>query len=425
MQKRQLTTIVICSLLVLSVVFSGCGATTPPPTAPLPSPIPAPGPAPTPTPEQSITQMPTPAQALPTIEFDPNDFRFTVSEGEFDSLTGVLHISNSGGGTLNWSVSSGVNVTLSPTSGSSTGERDTVDVSIDIKGLSVGEYDAAIDIFAEDSSKVRETVPIKISIVKNMRYVYENGQIIVGGDGEPIELMNNPDATNPTYAELVAFIDRDTTDALPYIEKWPEAHVYADFAEEVHNNAEASGIRAAWVGIDYERYDEGDAWWGIYFEEDYESHTLNAFETTDKGLIYIDCTRDNPGGPRILRDTLDSVSPSNLEPWDTVAYIETGREYGRIGVEHAGAFSYSFYEEYIQRWQEYEKLLGEYNEDVTQLNEEIKEKVYEDESQKLAVMEAWELRIERKRQLIDELDEELDCFWYEPLGIVKDIYIRW
>lgn len=57
------------------------------------------------------------------IEFDPNDFRFAISEGEFGSLTGVLHVSNSGGGTLNWSVSGGVNVTLSPISGSSTGER--------------------------------------------------------------------------------------------------------------------------------------------------------------------------------------------------------------------------------------------------------------------------------------------------------------
>lgn len=123
-------------------------------------------------------------------------------------------------------------------------------------------------------------------------YIIHDGGIEVGGDGEPIELINNPDAANPTYDELVAFIMWDTTDTNSPIEKGPGAYVCADFAEDVHNNAEAAGIRAAWVGVDFEG------------EEYAAGHALNAFETADGGLVYIDCTEV-----------------------DCIAYVEEGKEY--------------------------------------------------------------------------------------------------
>jgi len=385
-------------------------------------------------PAPSPTQTAAPSQAKPTIAVSPNDLRFTVSEGEFSVLTGVLHISNSGSGTLNWTVLSGFyNVTLSPTSGSSTGEASTVNVSVDIEGLGVGNHDAAINIYAEDASKVHETVSIEISIIKNQAYVYEDGYIHVGGNGEPIELINNPGATNPTYAELVAFIDEDATNTLAYVAEGLEAHISADFAEEVHNNAEASGISAAWVSID--------------FKGDEEGYALNAFETTDRGLIYIDCTGHTSrrlSKPKdtldiIPQDTVSIVSPSARVSWDTVAYIKPDGvyewideeyvwielEYGRIEVEYAKAFSYDFYKEYKQKWQEYESLINDYNAEVTQFNLEIEENVYEADSQELAIVEAWEERLEREMRFLEELKKELSDFWIKPLGIVEDIYIRW
>ena len=108
----------------------------------------------------------------------------------------------------------------------------------------------------------------------NPLHIYENGALQVGGDGEPIELINNPDATNPTYSELLAFIQEDSTDTNDYLENPYIGYVCADFAEDVHNNAEAAGIRAAWVSIDFEGSDVG--------------HAVNAFETTDLSLVYID-----------------------------------------------------------------------------------------------------------------------------------------
>jgi hypothetical protein len=241
---------------------------------------------------------------------------------------------------------------------------------------------------------------------QNPRYIYENGAVEVGGDGEPIELINNPNATNPTYAELVAFIKEDSTDEHPYRDEsfFPVSLLYvcSDFAQDVHNNAEVAGIRAAWVGIDVEGDDEG--------------HALNAFDTTDRGLVYIDCT----GG--------GSLSPSleyNATSWDTVAYVEIGKEYGLIDIGKAKSPSYSFYEQYKQKSQEYQKLLSDYNDEIMQYNQEIREKVYYEGSAELAEMEAWEARLEEKSQEIDELGEELGDYWFEPLGIVEDAQIHW
>ncbi|MFC1948942.1 hypothetical protein ACFLW0_02050 [Chloroflexota bacterium] len=103
-----------------------------------------------------------------------------------------------------------------------------------------------------------------------------------------VTLIDNPEATNPTWSELMTFIKQDLTDRNTYID-----YVYdcSQFSRDVHNNAEAAGIRAAEVQIYFRNQDTG--------------HALNAFITTDYGLVYIDCTE----------------SP------DTVARVKSGRRY--------------------------------------------------------------------------------------------------
>lgn len=78
---------------------------------------------------------------------------------------------------------------------------------------------------------------------------------------------------NPTYQELREFLALDKTDSKQFIKG---EYVCFDFAAELNNNAEASGIRAAYVRI---RAKE----WG---------HAIVAFETTDRGLIFIDPQSD-------------------------------------------------------------------------------------------------------------------------------------
>jgi len=281
-------------------------------------------------------------------------------------------------------------------------------------------------IFAQSSAPTLEPAPTSVQqsepppeTVENSRYIYEDGAIHVGADEKPIELINNPAATNPTYAELVAFIKEDTTDSKVYSEgvEWRGKIIFprvcADFAEEVHNNAEAKGIRAAWVGIDFRGGGEG--------------HALNAFETIDRGLVYVDCTGAGLG--ERLRQILEASSSHTATPkptsQDSIAYVEIGKEYGRIDIAKAKSPSYSFYDEYKQKWQESDMLLSEYNEEVVQYNQEIEGKVYYEGSPELARIEAWEARIEEKKRVIVKLAEELGDFWFEPLGIVEDIYIHW
>jgi len=75
---------------------------------------------------------------------------------------------------------------------------------------------------------------------------------------------------NPTYQEMKAFLVEDTTSSTTYRK---DEYVCVDFATEVNNNAVKKGIRCAIVNI--------------FYPEGY-GHTIVAFETTDRGLIFIE-----------------------------------------------------------------------------------------------------------------------------------------
>lgn len=101
------------------------------------------------------------------------------------------------------------------------------------------------------------------------------------------DLVDNPNAVNPSWDELVGFLYDDQTEYHEYV-----ADVYdcSEFSRDIHNNAEATGIRSAVIHVD--------------FSNTPSRHALNAFLTTDYGLVYIDCT----------------------EPPDVVVHVEKGEE---------------------------------------------------------------------------------------------------
>lgn len=100
-----------------------------------------------------------------------------------------------------------------------------------------------------------------------------DGATYVGADGHKIELINNINATDPSYAQLITFIRADHTDRKEYDY---DNFTCGDYAEQVHNNAEVAGIKAGWVSIG--------------FSDSTEGHACNAFNTTDRGMVFIDCT---------------------------------------------------------------------------------------------------------------------------------------
>jgi predicted secreted protein len=101
----------------------------------------------------------------PEISFSPESLTFTAGEGGSTPANGTLEIWNSGIGTLTWSLSGDAAwLSENPTSGSSTGEHDTVAVSVDIAGMSAGDYSANITITAPGASNSPQVVPVSLHI---------------------------------------------------------------------------------------------------------------------------------------------------------------------------------------------------------------------------------------------------------------------
>jgi hypothetical protein len=247
-------------------------------------------------------------------------------------------------------------------------------------------------------------------------YIYSSngGLMVVGGDSKPIELVNNNYAANPTYEELLAFLSTDTTNTLSYVLGGPEAFICSDFAEQLHNNAEAAGIRAGWVNIDFADSNLG--------------HTINVFETTDRGLVFIDCTGGllkTWNGDNYIYETDNMGSYSDPTKWDTIAYLVVGEAYGHIGISEAESLEYDFYLEYIGRWDAYYTLLAEYNNEVLLYNQAINGKTFIVGSEDLVEIQEWESEIIAIGQTLTGMSDELDGYYYLPSDIVADYTIYW
>ncbi len=74
---------------------------------------------------------------------------------------------------------------------------------------------------------------------------------------------------DPTYAEAVAFLHSDRTDRNTYDD---DSYICSHFSRDVCNNAEAEGLRCAYVELRY-----SDA-----------GHSIIAFDTIDRGLVYFE-----------------------------------------------------------------------------------------------------------------------------------------
>lgn len=111
---------------------------------------------------------------------------------------------------------------------------------------------------------------------------------------------------NPTWNELKDFLLSDNTDKRFYV--YP-SFTSENYAEMLQNNAKKSGWRCAIVRIHLDWLDRqtGAHVNGVYF--------LNAFETTDQGIVYIDSTNPSvdPGGDYPGGFTGNAESVAKLE----------------------------------------------------------------------------------------------------------------
>jgi len=110
---------------------------------------------------------------------------------------------------------------------------------------------------------------------KTSHYAETEEYRFVGADGHDIWLENNPNSEKVHLSELIIFLKEDKTDEIIYRY---DKFVCGDYAEVIHNNAEKSGIKTAFVLIDFKNNPEG--------------HAINAFDTIEKGIMFYDSTNN-------------------------------------------------------------------------------------------------------------------------------------
>jgi cell division protein FtsL len=166
-----------------------------------------------------------------------------------------------------------------------------------------------------------------------------------------LERARKPDLKNVTWAEVTDILKRDNTDKLEYKEGVFDCE---GFALTLRDRLARYGIRCAFVALE--------------FPEE-AGHALNAFETTDKGIIFIDEVGN-----------------------DQVAYVEKGKPYGAICLDavksdyiacegkpgefwgelvwkkYSNPFSYDYYQLIIQRAEFLEQSAVAYNKAVDEFN---------------------------------------------------------
>jgi len=104
-------------------------------------------------------------QDEPEISVSPSSLEFSAVEDGDDPDEETFQIWNSGDGRLDWEVTDSSSwMTVSPTSGYSNGEKDDVNVSVDISEMVAGEYTGTITIQDEDDEGNRKNVTVTVTI---------------------------------------------------------------------------------------------------------------------------------------------------------------------------------------------------------------------------------------------------------------------
>jgi hypothetical protein len=116
-------------------------------------------------------------------------------------------------------------------------------------------------------------------------------------NGQQWTHTDNSQATDPTWSQLTTFIAQDKTDQHLY-----DVHSYncVNYASTVYNNAETLKIDSAMVSINLRNATAG--------------HALDAFITSDYGLVYVDCTGNDTIARVEVGKVYRAVVPSTVQP---------------------------------------------------------------------------------------------------------------
>jgi len=222
---------------------------------------------------------------------------------------------------------------------------------------------------------------------------------------------NNPMASNPTWSQVVEFLEADQTDSHVYLRGIYDC---ASFAETLHDAAEVAGIRCAFVAI--------------RFVGDSVGHALNAVFTTDLGWALVNSMgRDGldflrPMDPASLLARAEARAQDPFADWsgDCVAYAAIGQELGFVHLQFAESLDYAFYQGCRSRRQAYELTLNQYNRDVQSYNDWVRGRVFYQGTPDASRMRSWSAELDARDAALQRERLTLGPV-YQPMGIVDGI----
>jgi hypothetical protein len=98
----------------------------------------------------------------PALSVSPTSLSFNATAGGTNPAAKTLSVSNSGGGTLNWTASESASwLSISPTSGTNSG---TITVTPSTSGLSAGTYTTDITVTAAGAGGSPKTIPVTLTV---------------------------------------------------------------------------------------------------------------------------------------------------------------------------------------------------------------------------------------------------------------------
>jgi hypothetical protein len=98
----------------------------------------------------------------PTLTVSPTSLSFTATQGGSNPAAKTLSVSNTGGGSMDWTATDGAAwLSLSPTSGTNAG---TITVTPSISGLAAGTYTTDITVTASGATGSPKTIPVTLTV---------------------------------------------------------------------------------------------------------------------------------------------------------------------------------------------------------------------------------------------------------------------
>jgi hypothetical protein len=128
---------------------------------------------------------------VPSIAVSPALFQFYCREGEANPTAQVFSLRNCGGGTLSWQIGKDADwLVTDVNSGTSTGEIDTIQLSINNADLTAGDYEGKVTVYDNSAINSPRTIFVKLHVggVIHVPSQYPTIQsaIIAAWDGDTI-----------------------------------------------------------------------------------------------------------------------------------------------------------------------------------------------------------------------------------------------